>query len=150
MKSHQCKLVIMTLVILTSTAVSFAQPAQQAADPVERDIANLHAIHVKLTDGDNIREQIVKGWMRDPDTGYPDLVRVLLENVTCPSTGCHVSVLELLPLDVIEKWCKSNRPNHDAVIKDHDREEVRNAYVMTWHEKGGQGEKTLEQILAGQ
>ncbi|MBF0227712.1 MAG: hypothetical protein HQK76_19870 [Desulfobacterales bacterium] len=113
-------------------------------------IAKLDAIHISFTEGNQIKEKIVKGWLKDENSGYPDLVKVLLSTIKCSSSGCNVKGPKL-PLDVIEGWCKKNRGSN-KVIMNHNSKEVKEAYLMTWYERNGYEirELTIEQILLGQ
>ncbi len=94
---------------------------------------------------------MIKGWLKNPFSGYPDLVTVLLRTIKCPASGCAVKGPKL-PLDAIEKWCRKNRHDPNAVIMDHTVREVRKAYRMTWYERNGHEKRklTIEQILSGQ
>ncbi len=145
MKIYQHRLVIVFLAfaVLCMTEISSAAP--KTTD----DIARLDKIHVSLTEGNKMREKVVKGWLRNEDSGYPDLVRVLLQTVKCPLSGCNVKGPKL-PLDVIDGWCRKNRPDANTVIMNHTANEVKEAYMMTWYERNGtERELTLEQILSG-
>jgi len=137
---------------MASLAISllFLAPFSLAEDKVADDIDKLSDIHVSLTEGNKIKQKMVKGWLKNDYSGYPNLVKVLLETVKCPASGCNVKGPNL-PLDVIEGWCKQNRPDANAVIMDHTPDEVKGAYVMTWYERNGHEtrELTIEQILTG-
>jgi len=110
----------------------------------------LSEIHVSLTEGNRIKQEMVKNWLNSFYSGYPDLVKVLLNSVKCPKTGCKVKG-PMLPLDVIEFWCRQSRGNPSKIIMNHTSSEVRYAYIMTWYERNGHEtrELTLIDILSG-
>ena len=139
------------ITVFLSIALFSISPMSHSADGEEDVMAQLNAIHVSLTDGDAIREKMIKGWLSNQFSGYPDLVSVLLRAIRCPSPGCAVKGPKL-PLDVIEKQCRQNRRNANAVIMNHTVKEVRKAYRMIWHERNGhqKRELTIKQILSGQ
>jgi len=130
-------------------ALCFAESPVIAGES-ENYVKKLSEIHVSLTEGNIIKQKMVTGWLNNPYSGYPDLAKVLLNSVKCPKTGCHVKGA-MLPLDVIEGWCRQNRGDINKVIMNHKPSEVQDAYLMTWYERNGHETRTLtlKDILSG-
>lgn len=143
--SIQITISLFFIVYLCATSFSFAE------EVVSDEIARLSEIHVSLTEGNKTKQKMVKRWLKNEPTGFPNLVKVLLNTVKCPSSGCNVKGPKL-PLDVIEGWCRQNRSDTGAVIMNHTADEVKEAYIMTWYERNSHDTRdlTVEQILLGQ
>jgi hypothetical protein len=84
-KKIVCNLFIFLLTI--SMIVVTGEIKAQQDSSVEKTIERLRFIHVKLTDGGERKEKMIKRWLVNPNSGYPDLVKVLLDAVNCPQGG---------------------------------------------------------------
>ncbi len=141
------RLFVMTVSVgfwLSVLSCGFVQ-AQDTA-PEEPYVQQLKAIHVTLTELGKRKERTMKEWLEDDYTGYPDLLKVLLRSITPPVRTQG----PLLPLDVIEGWCRKNRGKDNEVIGNHTSKEVREAYRQTWLERNStSGKPSIEEILEG-
>lgn len=135
--------------VLWVTMVMVTGEIKAQDSSVKQTIERLRFIHVRLTDIEQ-KEEDVRYWLIDYNSGYPDLVKVLLKAVECPKGGCNVRG-PFLPLDVIEGNCRRIRGNPNEVIMNHTKEEVIKAYIKAWYGKNSYEKRdlTLEQILRG-
>lgn len=129
--------------------LSTGQVLSQENTPEKTYMQRLKAIHVTLTEMGPKRERQIAGWLEDPYTGFPNLADILIKSLVPPKGGCKTPG-PMLPLDVIEGWCRKTRKVGDNVILDHKSDEVREAYVQTWLERHpGVQKPTIDDLLAG-
>jgi hypothetical protein len=148
-------ILMLGFVLLIGNCNHEKQPAREKtpapATSISATITRLNSLHVCLTELPD-RESIAKGYLNNAGSGYPDLVETIFKAIQCPGKNCRVQG-PLLPLEVIEVKCRTNRGNPNQVILKHTIAEVQQGYVDTWYERAPANATlnlTLNQILSGE
>lgn len=133
--------IILSLIIVIFT---FLNVGFSSTPPSGGWVPGMEKAKIYLTDNPQ-KIEMVKEWLRKPESGYPDLVNKIkqaVEKIKEEAPGYPV------PLDLIHgRYCKLIDQPENAVITNHDPQKVCFAYLDAWYEKNPSDISVAEQWL---
>lgn len=96
----------------------------------------LRCMGIYLTDGDDKKILLVKEWLQNPWSGYPDLSNKLKELLGDCASFIQSKSLSGVPLDNIEGWYRNIKFNNRSTLEiKHDYDLLMKGYIKAWEEK---------------
>jgi len=109
----------------------------------------LRCLGIYLTDGDESKVKMIKSWLQNPWSGYPDLFEKVRESLKDCASFIQSNSINGVPLDNIEGWYRELKfGTRSKVEVKHDRAKMIEAYIMAWEEKNSGFSKQTKKNFA--